>query len=121
MSVAFGGLKRKMMPKKKTLKKLPDAACMNESDSTRDIDLGCLRTDMKTSSGNDDALFKEKNKYSLEFGASKFKFRSYAPHIFRQLRELYGISDESFADSMSKLKGGNVGDGKSDAILLIER
>ena len=67
--------------------------------------------------------FREKIKYaemrlSDNSEEAVFDFRVYAPGIFRAIRQMYGITNEAFAASMSRLSGGGVGEGKSGMLFF---
>ena len=47
-----------------------------------------------------------------------YDFRSYAPQVFRRMRRCAGITNTNFAESMSSLSGGVVGEGKSGMVFF---
>ena len=47
-----------------------------------------------------------------------YDFRSYAPQVFRRMRRCAGITNTKFAESMSSLSGGVVGEGKSGMVFF---
>ena len=119
MSLALTGLRKRIIPVKKKKKK---KAAVSSDDQNKAIAYA-ISTAVAAESASEgesdtEALLKEKTKYTLEHNGLHFSFRSYAPRIFKKLRELYGIKDEDFASSMAQLKGGGTGDGKSGMLFF---
>lgn len=54
----------------------------------------------------------------VSFHDVTFSFQEYAPVIFLSVREHFGIDNEAFVKSMSELKGGQVGEGKSGMLFF---
>lgn len=64
------------------------------------------------------ATFKYQRTTPVTFDNVTFEFTQYAPQIFLSIREHFGINNQAYIKSMSQLKGGQVGEGKSGMLFF---
>lgn len=64
--------------------------------------------------------YRKKNVYKLKNGDVEFDFMDYAPHVFKSIRKLYGLSQEAYATSIvgAGINGGKLGQGKSGMLFF---
>ena len=99
------------MPKKKAMK-LPHGRCVSVA-----IKRAVNESDGADASGD---IFSAKTYFSMDLGneSTSFEFRSYAGGAFRGMRRHFGVSDSDYVRSLSKLTGGQVGEGKSGMLFF---
>ena len=64
-------------------------------------------------------MCKMKDKFELFWEEDTFEFRSYSPYVFEAIRVMYGISNQSFRQSLRSISGGAKGEGKSGMLFFV--